>query len=262
MGRMQVLGSYRVRVHLSRWFLEQALCKRGIAIRASLAIPYATWRAPHGYSRPRIVGVWLGENHPPSPHGTRDHTAVVLARLGHDRLLGDALSRFRWIAAMPPLGLLCACHAVVLDPAGDVAAQQRDLLVSSTLLMLLVIVPVMILTVVFAWKYRASNKGAPYDPDWDHSIFLELVIWSAPLLIIIFLGAITWSERTCWIPTGPSAASRRASPYRPMPRRSRSRSWLSTGSGCSFTRSSGSRRSTNWRRRSTGRSSSGSPPSP
>jgi cytochrome o ubiquinol oxidase subunit 2 len=102
------------------------------------------------------------------------------------------LSRFRWIAALPPLGLLCACHAVVLDPAGDVAAQQRDLLVSSTLLMLLVIVPVMVLTVVFAWKYRESNKTAPYDPDWDHSIFLELVIWSAPLLIIIFLGAITW----------------------------------------------------------------------
>jgi cytochrome o ubiquinol oxidase subunit 2 len=65
---------------------------------------------------------------------------------------------------MPPLGLLCACHAVVLDPAGDVAAQQRDLLVSSTLLMLLVIVPVMILTVVFAWKYRASKRGRPTIP--------------------------------------------------------------------------------------------------
>jgi len=88
--------------------------------------------------------------------------------------------------------LVAGCDAVVLDPAGDVAAQQRDLLVASVVLMLLIIIPVMVLIVLFAWRYRASNKDAPYDPDWDHSTMLELVIWSAPLLIIICLGAMTW----------------------------------------------------------------------
>ena len=58
--------------------------------------------------------------------------------------------------------------------------------------MLLIIVPVIVMTLVFAWRYRASNKDAPYTPDWDHSIQLELLIWSAPLLIIIALGALTW----------------------------------------------------------------------
>ena len=58
--------------------------------------------------------------------------------------------------------------------------------------MLLIIVPVMALTVLFAWRYRQSNTAAPYEPDWDHSTQLELVIWSAPLLIIICLGALTW----------------------------------------------------------------------
>ena len=62
----------------------------------------------------------------------------------------------------------------------------------STLLMLLIIVPVIVLTLVFAWRYRQSNTAAPYAPDWDHSIQLELVIWAAPLLIIIALGALTW----------------------------------------------------------------------
>ena len=52
--------------------------------------------------------------------------------------------------------------------------------------------PVLILIVVFAWRYRASNKDATYDPKFDHSTSLELVIWSAPLLIIICLGALTW----------------------------------------------------------------------
>jgi cytochrome o ubiquinol oxidase subunit 2 len=87
---------------------------------------------------------------------------------------------------------LSNCKAVVLSPSGDIALQQRDLLIQSTLLMLLIIIPVMALIVFFSWKYRASNKDATYEPDWDHSTHLELVIWSAPLLIIICLGAITW----------------------------------------------------------------------
>jgi cytochrome o ubiquinol oxidase subunit 2 len=88
--------------------------------------------------------------------------------------------------------MLCACHAVVLNPSGDVAQQQRDLLVYSTVLMLIVIVPVMVMTALFAWRYRQSNSAARYEPEWDHSIHLELVIWAAPLLIIIGLGGLTW----------------------------------------------------------------------
>jgi cytochrome o ubiquinol oxidase subunit 2 len=80
----------------------------------------------------------------------------------------------------------------VLHPSGDVAVQQRDLVVISTVLMLLIIIPVMALTVFFAWHYRQSNKSATYEPNWDHSTHLELIIWSAPLLIIICLGALTW----------------------------------------------------------------------
>jgi cytochrome o ubiquinol oxidase subunit 2 len=55
-----------------------------------------------------------------------------------------------------------------------------------------VIIPVIALTVLFAWRYRKSNSEATYAPDWDHSTQLELVIWAAPLLIIIALGAVTW----------------------------------------------------------------------
>ena len=93
---------------------------------------------------------------------------------------------------MPLAASLGGCNFVVLAPTGDIAAQQRDLLVVSTLLMLLIIIPVMALTVFFAWKYRASNTKATYEPEWSHSTQMELVIWSAPLLIIICLGALTW----------------------------------------------------------------------
>ena len=96
------------------------------------------------------------------------------------------------LALLPFAALLGGCDFVVLAPAGDIAAQQRDLLVFSTVLMLVIIIPVMALTVLFAWRYRQSNTEARYEPDWDHSTKLELVIWSAPLLIIVCLGALTW----------------------------------------------------------------------
>ena len=97
-------------------------------------------------------------------------------------------------AALLPLLLCVAACGDVLDHAGDIALQQRNLIYASVGLMLLIIVPVMILIVVFAWRYRAGNKDATYDPHFDHSTSLELVIWSAPLLIIIALGALTWSS--------------------------------------------------------------------
>lgn len=102
------------------------------------------------------------------------------------------IRQIRNLAIFPLFLLIASCNSVVLNPSGDVALQQRDLLVRSTVLMLLIIVPVMALTVLFAWRYRASNKQARYEPDWHHSTRLELVIWAAPLLIIICLGALTW----------------------------------------------------------------------
>jgi cytochrome o ubiquinol oxidase subunit 2 len=95
---------------------------------------------------------------------------------------------------------------VVMRPSGDIASQQANLIVVSTLLMLLIIVPVLVLTLVFAWRYRQSNTQATYTPDWDHSTSLELVIWGAPLLIVIALGLLTW------------ISTHTLDPYRPLQR--------------------------------------------
>ncbi|MDM0046102.1 ubiquinol oxidase subunit II [Variovorax dokdonensis] len=102
------------------------------------------------------------------------------------------LHKLRRLLLLVPLLMLGGCGTVLLNPSGDVAMQQGRLIVVSTVLMLLIIVPVMALTVFFAWKYRSSNRGADYQPEWDHSTQLELAIWAAPLLIIIALGAVTW----------------------------------------------------------------------
>ena len=109
-----------------------------------------------------------------------------------DRIGSTSRAFMRLLVPFALPGLLGGCNMVVMNPAGDVARQQADLIVISTVLMLLVIVPVMALTIWFAWRYRQANKAARYEPEWDHSTRLELVIWAAPLLIIIMLGAVTW----------------------------------------------------------------------
>jgi cytochrome o ubiquinol oxidase subunit II len=100
------------------------------------------------------------------------------------------LARLGVLAAL--LLPLAGCNWIVMKPHGDVAVQQAQLIVTSTLLMLLIIVPVIALILLFAYRYRHTNTDATYTPDWDHSTKLELVIWGAPLLIIIVLGLITW----------------------------------------------------------------------
>jgi cytochrome o ubiquinol oxidase subunit II len=89
-------------------------------------------------------------------------------------------------------GLLASCKEGVLDPRGPVGHAERVILFDATAIMLAVIVPVIVLTLVFAWWFRAGNRRARYRPDWQYSGRIELIIWSIPALVILFLGGIAW----------------------------------------------------------------------
>jgi len=88
--------------------------------------------------------------------------------------------------------LLSGCSGGILDPKGQVGVDEKNLILIATGLMLLVVIPVIIMTLVFAWKYRASNKEAEYDPKWSHSNKIELVVWAIPIIIVVILGTVTW----------------------------------------------------------------------
>lgn len=85
-----------------------------------------------------------------------------------------------------------SCAPAVLDPAGPVAAHQRLILLDSLAIMLAIVVPTIVATLAFAWWFRAGNKRAQYRPDWAFSGQLELLVWSVPALVVIFLGGIAW----------------------------------------------------------------------
>ncbi|WP_115718690.1 ubiquinol oxidase subunit II [Gallaecimonas mangrovi] len=101
--------------------------------------------------------------------------------------------------------LLAGCdNMVLLNPKGPVGHGEMKLIITAFILMLLVVVPVIIMTIVFAWRYRASNTKATYKPMWSHSNALEAVVWSIPLIIILILGVLTYKS------------THELDPYRPL----------------------------------------------
>src|ERR1700722_1281837 len=87
--------------------------------------------------------------------------------------------------------LLGGCNGV-LDPQGPVGAGERLILLDALAIMLAIVVPVIVATLAVAWWFRSSNPRARYLPDWEFSGRIELVVWSIPALVIMFLGGLAW----------------------------------------------------------------------
>lgn len=93
---------------------------------------------------------------------------------------------------------------ILLNPKGLIAADEKSIMITAVYLMLIVVIPVIVMTLVFAWRYRASNTKATYRPEWADSTLIEVICWSIPVIIIAILAAITWTS------------SHRLDPYRPL----------------------------------------------
>lgn len=103
---------------------------------------------------------------------------------------------------------LAGCQGGVLDPKGQVGVDEKYLIIISTLLMLLVVIPVIVMTLYFAWKYREGREHEIYAPKWAHSGKIETIIWLVPVAIIVILGAITWRSTHALDPYKPLAHER------------------------------------------------------
>ncbi len=98
---------------------------------------------------------------------------------------------------IPLWGALATCLSGcskldVLNPKGSIGVAEKSLISTATFTMLIVVVPVILMTLWFSWRYRASNRRAKYAPKWAHSTAIEVVIWTVPSIIILCLGVLTW----------------------------------------------------------------------
>jgi cytochrome o ubiquinol oxidase subunit II len=100
---------------------------------------------------------------------------------------------------------LAGCSGGVLDPKGPIGASNRIILINALEIMLVIVVPTIIVALAFAWWYRASNARARHRPGFVYSGQIELIVWSIPILVILFLGGVIW------------IGSHDLDPYRPIP---------------------------------------------
>jgi cytochrome o ubiquinol oxidase subunit II len=91
----------------------------------------------------------------------------------------------------------------LFNPKGDIGMQEKNLILLALGLMLLVVIPVILLTLYFAWRYRASNTSATYAPKWAHSTPIEVVVWAIPCLIVIILALVIWRTTHSLDPSRP-----------------------------------------------------------
>lgn len=82
----------------------------------------------------------------------------------------------------------------VLAPMGQIGEAQRSLIIVGALLSIIVVLPVFVMTIVIAYRYREGSGKGTYEPTWDHSPLFETIWWGIPCAIILALSIITWQS--------------------------------------------------------------------
>jgi cytochrome o ubiquinol oxidase subunit 2 len=100
---------------------------------------------------------------------------------------------------------LSGCARGILEPQGQIAAADSKILLDSVGIMSAIVVPTVVALMVIPWWFRASNTRARYRPDFVYSGRLEIIVWAIPILVIMFLGGLTW------------IGSHQLDPYTPIP---------------------------------------------
>lgn len=94
------------------------------------------------------------------------------------------------LLALPALLALSGCHIAdyrLFNPVSHIAHVEYWATLFEFGIMCIIIVPVTILIAFFIWRYR-KGANAAYDPDWSHSLALEILVWGVPLVIVVICG--------------------------------------------------------------------------
>lgn len=103
----------------------------------------------------------------------------------------DRMGAARLFVASILLGL-GGCSYGIIDPRGPIGRADQLIMRNALVIMLAIVVPTLMATVLFAWWFRASNTRARYRPGFAYSGRLELLIWSIPTLVTVFIAGLIW----------------------------------------------------------------------
>jgi heme/copper-type cytochrome/quinol oxidase subunit 2 len=69
-----------------------------------------------------------------------------------------------------------------------------SIVITATLLMLVIVLPVIAMVFAFAWKYQASDDCAPYTLDRKQFAKVAAAIVAGPCIIVVVLGIVAWKR--------------------------------------------------------------------
>jgi len=156
------------------------------------------------YGRPPAPTVELEASVRDARYLTPEAPAGAPSTRRHGRQCSEWL---RWLVLSAGAPVASCAQTGLLDPRGPVASSQRLLLINSTEIMLVVIVPVILATLAFAWWYRSSNARAKRSEELTYEGRIDFVVWSIPALVVILLGGVTWIGSHQLDPRAPIAAN-------------------------------------------------------
>ena len=84
------------------------------------------------------------------------------------------------------------CSEGVLDPKGPISAAQRQIMFNSLGIMLAIVIPTILATLGVAYWFRSSNSRAHYQPDFEYSGRIEMLVWSIPTMTVLLVGGVAW----------------------------------------------------------------------
>jgi cytochrome o ubiquinol oxidase subunit 2 len=96
------------------------------------------------------------------------------------------------LCVMTGAAVLGGCTEGVLAPKGPIAFAERQILLNSLGIMLAIVIPTILATLGVAYWFRASNKRARYQPGFDFSGRLEMLVWSIPAMTVLLVGGVAW----------------------------------------------------------------------
>ena len=99
------------------------------------------------------------------------------------------------------------CSEGVLDPKGPISVAQRQLMFNSLGIMLAIVIPTILATLGVAYWFRSSNGRAHYQPDFEYSGRIEMLVWSVPTMTVLLVGGVAWVSSYDLDPPKPIAST-------------------------------------------------------
>ncbi|VFP81583.1 Cytochrome bo(3) ubiquinol oxidase subunit 2 [Buchnera aphidicola (Cinara curvipes)] len=88
--------------------------------------------------------------------------------------------------------IVYASKQIYINSYGYILTNELRLVLTTFKLMFVIIIPVFFLTIFIIYYYRRSNVSSSYQPNWNHSYFLEIICWLIPVMIISFLANLSY----------------------------------------------------------------------